>query len=609
MADNHQKHTIPTSVQLTKEEETKKKVSKESLQDAIRIFEFVRPYRWYLFAGLALLFLSSLVFMVFPFMIGKMLDIANGESFYGLDLNDILKVLVVVLFVQGFVSYARVVLFAKAAENGIADVRKALYEKLISLPIVFYEKSRVGELISRVTGDVEKLESAFSIVIAEFVRQVILLVTGIIFLGITTPRLALIMLATIPVIVIGGFFFGRYIRKLSKERQNALAETNIVLSETLSSISDVKAFTNEFFESIRYGNTMGNMVNIALRFAKGRAIFSVFIVVIFFGGLIFIIWKGATMIQTGEMTAGELVTFVTYTSVIGASIAGLANFYTQLLGALGATERVREILDMEGEVDITDSGKQLKTRVYGDIKYDHVQFAYPTRDDIQVLKGLSFEIKRGQKVALVGPSGSGKSTIVQLLLRFYSLNGGDIYVDNVNIKDYNISHIRKNMAIVPQEVMLFGGTIRENILYGKPDATDEEILEATRQSNSWEFIKTFPEQLETIVGERGVKLSGGQRQRIAIARAILKDPAILLLDEATSSLDAESEKVVQEALNVLMEGRTSIIIAHRLATIRDVDCIFVIDNGRIVEKGTHEELSILENGAYSSLAKLQFENM
>ncbi len=608
MAEKDLKQTSLES-ETENSEAAKKKLNKESLRDAVRIFEYIRPYRYYLFLGLLLLFLSSMVFMIFPFMIGKMLDIANGDDFFGLDLNDILKVLIVVLVVQGSVSYFRVVLFAKAAENGIADVRKALYEKMISLPIVFYEKSRVGELISRVTGDVEKLESAFSITIAEFIRQIILLITGIIFLGITTPRLALIMLATIPVIVIGGFFFGKYIRKLSKERQNALAETNIVLSETLTSISAVKSFTNEMFESIRYGRTMKDMVDIAMRFAKGRAIFSVFIVVVFFGGLIFIIWQGALMIQSGEMTAGELVTFVTYTSVIGASIAGLANFYTQLLGALGATERVREILDMDSEVNIQDSRGVTGARLHGDIRYEDVQFSYPTRDDIPVLKGLTLEIKRGQKVALVGPSGSGKSTIVQLLLRFYELNGGDIFVDGENIEDYNISKLRKNMAIVPQEVLLFGGTIRENILYGNPDATDEQILEAARKSNSWEFIKTFPEQLETLVGERGVKLSGGQRQRIAIARAILKDPAILLLDEATSSLDAESEKVVQDALNTLMEGRTSIIIAHRLATIREVDRIFVIDNGQIVEQGTHDELSLIEEGLYSSLAKLQFERI
>jgi len=569
-----------------------KKVDKESLKDALRIFEYIRPYRWYLIIGLFLLFLSSLVFMVFPFMIGKMLDIADGKDFYGLDLNDILKLLVLTLITQGVVSYARVVLFAKAAENGIADIRKALYQKLISLPIVFFEKNRIGELISRVTGDIEKLEGAFSITIAEFLRQIILLITGVIFLAITAQKLALIMLATIPVVVLGGFF-----------------DTNTVLSETLTSISAVKSFTNEFFETVRYGKSMASMVVIAMKFAKGRAIFSVFIVVVFFGALIFIIWTGAKMIESGAMGPGELVTFVTYTAVIGAAIAGLANFYTQLLGAIGATERVREILDMEEEVKIEDSGKTEFTRLKGNITYKGVHFSYPTREDIPILKGLDLEIKAGQKVALVGPSGSGKSTIIQLLLRFYELNSGAIRVDGQAIQDYNISLYRKNMAIVPQEVLLFGGTIRENILYGKPGASDEEVLEAAKQSNSWEFIKTFPEQFDTIVGERGLKLSGGQRQRIAIARAILKDPAILLLDEATSSLDAESEKVVQDALNTLMEGRTSIIIAHRLATIREVDKIFVIDQGKIVEEGTHVGLSAIENGLYSSLAKLQFESI
>jgi ABC-type multidrug transport system fused ATPase/permease subunit len=594
---------------ITQEAPPKKRLDKESLKDALQVFQYIRPYRWYLFAGLILLFLSSMVFMVFPFMIGKMLDIANGQDFYGLKLNDILKLLVVILVVQGLVSYARVVLFAKAAENGIADIRKALYEKMISLPIVFYEKSRVGELVSRVTGDIEKLEGAFSITIAEFLRQIILLIAGVIFLAFTTPYLALIMLATIPVVVIGGFFFGKYIRKLSKQRQEALANTNTILSETLTSISAVKSFTNEFFESLRYGRSMGSMVHIALKFAHGRAIFSVFIVVVFFGALIYIIWTGATMVESGDMLVGELVSFVTYTAVIGAAIAGLANFYTQILGALGATERVREILEMDSEVDVKTSGQVSSINFSGDIRYENVVFAYPTRPDITILKGLSLHIQPGQKVALVGPSGSGKSTIVQLLLRFYELGSGTIYIDGKPSTDFDITQYRQNMAIVPQEVLLFGGTIRENILYGKPNATEEEIIEAAKKSNSYEFIKSFPEGLETIVGERGVKLSGGQRQRIAIARAILKDPAILLLDEATSSLDAESEKVVQDALDTLMEGRTSIIIAHRLSTIRDVDQIFVIDEGRIAEQGTHTELSNRNDGLYSGLAKLQFERI
>jgi len=304
-----------------------------------------------------------------------------------------------------------------------------------------------------------------------------------------------------------------------------------------------------------------------------------------------------------------MFTFVT--AIIGGSIAGLGNFYTELLGAVGATERIREILAMESEVNPIDAEKAIANaqRFTGNIEYQDVKFHYPTRTDIEVMKGISFKIKPGQKVALVGPSGSGKSTIVQLLLRFYKIQGGDILVDGKSIFDYDISAFRRNFAIVPQEVILFGGSIRENIAYGKPDASEEEIIKAAEQSNSWEFIKEFPEKLDTLVGERGVKLSGGQRQRVAIARAILRDPSILLLDEATSALDAESEKVVQEALNVLMEGRTSIIIAHRLATIREVDQIFVIDNGKIIEQGTHDELSAIENGAYSGLAKLQFESI
>ena len=298
---------------------------------------------------------------------------------------------------------------------------------------------------------------------------------------------------------------------------------------------------------------------------------------------------------------------MTYTFIIGASIASLGNFYPEILGAVGATERVREILSTETEVDLATKPEVQDLPIKGNIQFENVHFRYPTRTDIPVLKGINLNIRAGEKVALVGPSGAGKSTIIQLLLQFYGIQKGDIQVDGQSIYDLDIRDLRNNMALVPQEVILFGGTIRENILYGKEDATEEEVIAAAKQSNSWEYIQSFPEGLETLVGERGVKLSGGQRQRLAIARAILKNPSILLLDEATSSLDAESEKVVQDALNLLMEGRTSIIIAHRLATIREVDCIYVLDGGKIVEKGTHEELSAKENGLYSGLAKLQFE--
>jgi len=414
------------------------------------------------------------------------------------------------------------------------------------------------------------------------------------------------MLLTIPVVVVSAIFFGRYIRKLSKKRQEKLADSNSLLGESLQAIQVVKAFANELFEVKRYALSIAEVVRIAMKYAHGRALFSVFIITILFGALFFVIWQGAVMVQNGTISAGKLVSFVTYTFIIGGSIASLGNFYPEVLGALGATERVREILKTDSEVDLEVNPAVQSLKIEGNIEFQQVYFRYPTRKDIQVLKGIDLHINAGQKIALVGPSGVGKSTIVQLLLRFYPLEDGDITVDGVSIYKHPIRDFRDNIAIVPQEVILFGGTIRENILYGKEEASEAEVIEAAKQSNSWEFIQSFPEGLETLIGERGVKLSGGQRQRIAIARAILKNPAILLLDEATSSLDAESERLVQEALDKLMEGRTSIIIAHRLATIREVDCIYVLDAGKIVEKGSHEELSMIEDGMYSSLANLQF---
>jgi len=554
-----------------------------------------------------LLFISSMVFMIFPTLIGMMVDTAQGKSEYNFTLEQLGLIMIAVLFAQGFVSYTRVILFANVSEKGIADIRKALYQRMISLPIPFFEENKMGDLISRLTSDVEKLYSTFSITLAEFFRQIIILFVGILFLAITTPRLSLIMLLTVPVVMICAVFFGRYIRKLSRQRQKQLAESNSILGESIQAIQVVKAFANELFETKRYGKSIGDVVTIAMKYARGRAAFSVFIVTILFGALFFIIWQGAMMVQDGTISAGRLVSFVTYTFIIGASIASLGNFYPEILGAVGATERVREILSTETEVDLTTKPQVQDLPIKGNIQFENVHFRYPTRTDIPVLKGINLNIRAGEKVALVGPSGAGKSTIIQLLLQFYGIQKGDIQVDGQSIYDLDIRDLRNNMALVPQEVILFGGTIRENILYGKEDATEEEVIAAAKQSNSWEYIQSFPEGLETLVGERGVKLSGGQRQRLAIARAILKNPSILLLDEATSSLDAESEKVVQDALNLLMEGRTSIIIAHRLATIREVDCIYVLDGGKIVEKGTHEELSAKENGLYSGLAKLQFE--
>lgn len=585
----------------------KVKLSRESFREGLKMFEFIRPYRWSFILGLVIIFLSSLTFMLFLYLPGEMVDIMQNKSKHGWQMNDIKIMLFVLFILQGVMSYARVMLFARVSESGLADLRLALYRKMMSLPVSFFEQSRVGELVSRVTADTEKLYNTFSITLAEFIRQIVVLITGIAFLAYTAQKLALIMIATFPVIVIGAIFFGKYIRKLSKERQDEVAETNTILNETIQSINAVKAFTNEWFELRRYGNVNDKVVKVSMKFASRRALFATFIITVLFGALFFIIWQGAMMVGTGEMTAGGLIQFVSYTATIGGAIAALGSFYPELMGSIGATERVREILNRPSEVDVKNEPLQPAKRLSGNIEFKNIHFRYPTREDVAVLRGVNLSIKSGQKIALVGTSGAGKSTIMQLVLRFHQATEGSILVDGKPMQDYDISDYRQNLALVPQEVLLFGGTIRENILYGKPDATDAEVIEAAKLSNSWEFISQFPEGLATIVGERGIKLSGGQRQRIAIARAILRNPSILLLDEATSSLDAESEKVVQDALNVLMEGRTSIIIAHRLATIREVDKIYVLDGGKIVEQGTHDELYEKENGIYAGLAKLQFD--
>jgi ABC-type multidrug transport system fused ATPase/permease subunit len=416
------------------------------------------------------------------------------------------------------------------------------------------------------------------------------------------------MLSTFPVLVIGAVMFGKFIRKLSRKAQDELANANVVVEETLQSIHVVKAFSNEYIEINRYDNALQRVIANALKAAKYRGGFTSFIILAIFGGIVGVLWYGATLLEQNLLTVGELTTFIIYTAFIGGAVGGMGDLYAQFQRAIGASERIREILGEESEVikplPVAARGA---LKIYGDIDFQEITFAYPTRQDIDVLKNISFRIGAGQKIALVGYSGAGKSTIVQLLLRYYPIEKGRITVDGKDIRQYDILQYRQNIGIVPQEVILFGGTIKENIAYGKPDATEEEIIGAARQANALDFIQSFPEGMQTLVGERGVKLSGGQRQRIAIARAILKDPAILILDEATSSLDAESEKLVQDALDKLMAGRTTIIIAHRLATIRKVDHIYVISEGKIIESGTHEELVQVEEGLYHNLVKLQFE--
>ncbi len=583
-------------------------LNKKNISDAIKIFKYIRPHLGYFISGMLLLIVGSLVFMVLMGIPGEMANVASGAPRFnlGLTIRDFGKIMLILLVIQGLFSYFRTVFFTIVSERGMADLRKDLYNTIMTQSITFFEKRRIGELTSRITADVEQLQSAFSVTLAEFLRQLVILISGITIIALWTPKLSLIMLLTFPVIVIAAMVFGRYIRRLSRKRQDQLAKTNTVVEETLQSFQVVKSFANEWYESIRYGKAVDEVVKISLNFAKIRGLFFSFIITILFGAIFFILYRGALMVENKTMEVGDLFSFIIYTGILGGAIASFGTLYATLASAIGATERVQSILNSKGEVILEDAKENNFLSLEGDIEYRNVHFSYPTRVEMEILKGINLKIKEGQKVALVGQSGSGKSTIVSLLMKFYPLDEGEILINNQAINDYNITHLRQNIGIVPQEVILFGGSIRENILYGDPDASEEEMIAAARKSNSLEFIESFPDGFDTIVGERGIKLSGGQRQRIAIARAILKDPRILLLDEATSSLDAESERLVQEALDALMEGRTSIIIAHRLSTIRDVDQIYVLENGAIVENGTHEELMEMKDGAYKSLAQLQF---
>ena len=586
------------------DEGEKKQISVSNLRKLLGVFRFVLPYRWVFILGLISLAFSSATLLSFPFFAGKLLDVAQGKSDFVLTtITQIGLALLGILFLQSIFSFTRVYTFSVVSERTLADLRHAVYEKIIWLPQAFFDSRRVGELISRITSDVGTLQDTFTFTLAELLRQILVLLIGVPLIFILTPKLTIFMLLTFPLLVLAALFFGKFIRKLSKKTQDQLAGANVIVEETLQSIAVVKSFTNELFEVLRYRKSLTQVVNTAIHAARFRGLFISFSIFTLFGGIVAVSWYGASLVQLGEISVGELFSFVLYTSFIGGSIAGLGDIYSQLQRSIGASERLLEILDQNDEHNAAKNDLKL----LGAIQFDGVGFSYPSRIDFTVLKDITFNIRPGEKIALVGPSGSGKSTLINLLMRFYAVESGGIRVDDKNIAEYGLSDYRRNIGIVPQEVMLFGGTIRENIAYGKPGADEQDIIEAARKANALEFIESFPEKMDTLVGDRGVKLSGGQRQRIAIARAILKDPSILVLDEATSSLDAKSERLVQEALEKLMENRTTLVIAHRLSTIRKVDRILVIKEGRIAESGSHSELSMMENGIYNNLLKLQLE--
>ena len=576
------------------------KNKKTSLKRASRLFQYIKPYRIEFSFGLFFLLLSTAASLIFPALMGNLVDSASDKLVN--NINQIAIALLVLFALQAIFSYFRIVLFVNVTEKTLAVIRQETYAHLIKLPMNFFSKRRVGELNSRIASDISLLQETFTTDLAEFLRQVLIIIGGIIFLSLTSVKLTLFMLAIIPAMMLAAVFFGRYIKRFSKQVQEKVAESNTIIEETLQGISNVKAFTNEFFEIGRYTKKTNEVMQIAKKGGRYRGAFASFIIFCLFGSIVAVIWYGVLMINSNELSIGELFTFILYSVFIGASVGGMADIYAKLQKAIGATEHLMDILEEEKEeIHSTFSADAVK----GHIKFHNLSFAYPSRPDVQVLNNLNFEVKQGHNIALVGPSGAGKTTLASILFGFYKIEFGQISIDGKNIEEYDLHFLRKQIAIVPQDIILFGGSIKENIAYGKLDASEQEIEEAAKKANALNFINDFPEKMETLVGERGIQLSGGQRQRIAIARALLKNPSILILDEATSALDSESEKLVQEAMDVLMKGRTSIVIAHRLSTIKNADCILVLENGQIIEQGTHQELQKNE-GLYKQLSDIQF---
>ncbi|MEY4659704.1 MAG: hypothetical protein RJB36_1470 [Bacteroidota bacterium] len=598
-----------------KAQKEKVKISKSSIKKAKGIFTYLKPYAGMYFIGWIFLVLSTSAGLVFPYLMGKLLGAGastnNLSDAVGMidmsNINNVATALFALFGFQSLFSFVRVVLFNNVTENALRDLRNDAFAKLVYMPMDFFNRNKVGELTSRLSSDIAQIQETLRTTIAEFFRQIIIVVGGILFLFFISWKLALIMLGTVPVMAIIAVVFGRYIRRLSKEAQDYIAESNSIVEEALTGIANVKAFTNELFIFSNYKKSTQQTRDLNVKSGIWRGLFVSFIIFCLFGAIVFIVWRGLLMTQGvhPELNTEGFYQFVLFTIMMGASVGSLPDLYASVQKAIGATENLMDIIHQETEAQ-TNTGTRTD-KLNGRIRFEEVQFAYPQRSDVEVLKGISFEVKENQTLALVGQSGSGKSTISNLLLQFYQISQGKISFDEIPANEMDLNALRDQMAIVPQEVILFSGSIRENILFGNPAATDEQIIEAAKQANAWEFIDAFPNKLETEVGDRGIQLSGGQKQRIAIARAILKNPTILILDEATSALDSESERLVQDALDKLMKGRTSIVIAHRLSTIRNADQILVLQSGKIEESGTHQFL-MEQKGLYADYVALQSMN-
>lgn len=603
--------------ELAQENLPKAPLNRETLRETFALARYVRPYRVRFCSGLATLFLSASLGLAFPLLAGSLIDAAMNPGGVQLgwlgapSLNQVALLLAISVGFQALASFNSALAFNRVGQSALADLRRDCYGRLISLPMGFFAQRRVGELTSRITTDVAQIEGALIDALPQMCRQSVFLLGGLTMISLTSGQLTVVMLGTLPLLIGAAVFFGRRLRRFSRETQDQLAATNTIVEETLQAIASVKAFANEAFELGRYHRANSRVLAAALSAAWWRAVFVAFFIVALFGGIVIVLWFGAGLLQSGGITPGQLTRFVLYTTFVAGAMGQSAELFSQIQKTVGATQRVRELLrepaeESAGTAPVAAAAFPLPARLRGEVAFEAVSFRYPSRPDVTVLHSVTLSARAGERIALVGPSGAGKSTLTALLLRFYVPDSGRLLIDGRDARDYPLDWLRGQMAIVPQDVLLFGGTIAENIVYGRPGADAAAVRDAARLANAHDFIAAFPDGYATLVGDRGIQLSGGQRQRIAISRAILKNPAILILDEATSSLDSESERLVQIALDRLMQGRTTFIVAHRLATIRTAERIAVLDAGRIVELGTHDELSAKSDGLYRRLSSLQF---
>lgn len=577
------------------------------LRPLLALAPYVARYRGRAFLAFVSLTVAAITTLVVPVAARRMIDFGFSPEGIAL-INSYFSVMIGVVAVLAGASASRFYLVMTIGERIVADLRRDVFAHLISLSPAFFDSARSGELVSRLTADTTQIKSAVGASVSIALRNVMLFIGAATMMVITSPKLSGFVLLAIPVIVIPLVAFGRWVRRLSRNAQDTLADATSYASELLGAIRTVQAFTGERLANARFGGEVEQAYEAARTSTRARSILTLIIIFIVFSSVVAILWVGSHDVLAGAITPGRLGQFVLYAAFAASSLGQLSEVWGEVSAASGAAERLFEILRVKSQIAAPPRPLALPVPARGDVGFDNVSFAYPTRPDVLAVDGVTLSVRAGEKVAIVGPSGAGKSTLFHLLLRFYDPASGAISLDGVAIKSTEPGELRARIALVPQDSVVFAATARENIRFGRPDASDAEVERAADLAHATEFLRRLPGGFETQLGERGVTLSGGQRQRIAIARAILRDAPLLLLDEATSALDAESETLVQTALEELMRHRTTLVIAHRLATVLSCDRIMVMDQGRIVEQGTHAEL-VAANGLYARLARLQFEGI